>query len=219
MDDLIELEDALQFLHPVKTVLIKFLVLKDEYDDLYYEHKRLKKEPATYQNNRLKKLIKTTLRRKRNEYDIRHPIKKAGDWTKKIQLLNYYLELARRKDLFLTIDRINLQGCDLRSLYFRTTNQDDPIVSFTNSNLSGANLEEADLSFIDLRSSLLVGTHLKGTNLYEANLRGANFFEADLEQADLEGANLYQANLYKANLKDANLENAMLNKYDSDDDL
>ena len=218
MNDLIVLEDALQFLHPVKTVLIECLILKAEYDDLYYEHKRLKHEPATPKNNQLKKLIKAALRKKRNEYDIRHPIKKAGDWTKKIQLLRYYLELARNLDIDLAIDRINLEGCDLRSLNFRTADEEETVISFTNANLSGANLEGQDLAFIDLQNALLLETNFKGANLYEANFKGANLYEADLEGANLEGANLFGTNLHRAKLTGTNLKDAYItfDKYSDD---
>ena len=218
MNNLIELEEVLQFLHPVKTVIIKSLVLKAEYDDLYYEHKRLKKEPATHENNQLKKLIKTALRKKRNEYDIRHPIKKAGDWTKKIQLLRYYLELARNLDIDLVIDRINLEGCDLRSLNFRTTDEEETVISFTNANLCGANLEGQDLAFIDLQNALLLETNFKDANLYEANFKGANLYEANLEGANLEGSNLFGTNLHRAKLTGTNLKDAYItfDKYSDD---
>ena len=99
-------------------------------------------------------------------------------------------------------------------------NEEEPLLSLRESNLSQANLFKAKLKKADLseanlgRANLviakLVGANLEGTNLKKANLEGANLYRAKLFRTNLEGANLREANLEGANLVLAKLGGANL---------
>jgi uncharacterized protein YjbI with pentapeptide repeats len=80
----------------------------------------------------------------------------------------------------------------------RLTTPEEPILEFTETNLSEADLRAANLESFDLEH----------TDLSDADLRDANLSYAYLHDTNLERANLQGANLKKANLSDANLSEA-----------
>ena len=87
----------------------------------------------------------------------------------------------------------NLEGADLRSIYFPTRTN---YVNLRNANLSGADLWPARFIGCDLSGANLNSTHLEATKFIGCDLRGANvenvlsdhileFIEVNLQDAKL----------------------------------
>jgi uncharacterized protein YjbI with pentapeptide repeats len=169
-----------------------------DYDMLYKLYKRIKHKPGqlTERELKLKSIVKTELKKRQLKNADLHFTTQNQNWTDNVQLLLYYVKLARAKNR--PIYRINLQGVDLSGM-----------------NLSGiefieANFTDANLTNVNFRRAVLRSANFTNTNLNGANLESVDLEDADLEDADLEGANLMYANLNGANLEGANLEGANL---------
>jgi hypothetical protein len=142
-----------------------------------------------------------------------------------------HLARARTLTIIPTLNQ-ERQRTLLRFLYeAKLIEKDDPIIDFTNIDLSGAdlgffllrganlkrvNLRKADIRGADLFSSnfrmaIFEDAILAMTNFQMANLQQANFIKADLVKAQLNGADLTGANFIRANLKSTNLNAAILN--------
>ncbi len=94
--------------------------------------------------------------------------------------------------------------------WINSSNDEEPLLSLRESNLSQADLGGANLWGSNLRGANLLVANLGGANLRGANLRGADLGGAYLRGANLRGADLGGAYLVEANLRGANLTGANL---------
>ena len=142
------------------------------------------------------------------------------DWTKQLELLKYYVKIAKLKGETLIIKNINLSGSDLSGADLSWANLSG--ADFSGANLSGAklaraclkkaNLSGANLSGADLRGAYLSGADLSGSNLQGTNLINANLRYSNLSGANLQDTDLRNSNLHGANFSNSNLEHCFLNK-------
>ena len=91
--------------------------------------------------------------------------------------------------------------------WINSLNDEEVLLSLSESNLSQANLR-----FVNLKRANLIGANLIGADLERANLIGANLIGADLRGANLDGVDLIEANLSRTDLIVANLIEANLSR-------
>lgn len=96
-------------------------------------------------------------------------------------------DLNHRRDKYIDLSGINLQGSNLHN------------IDLTSARLLGSNLSQANLAYTKLENAMLKKTNLSSAKLNYANLKNAN----------LQYANLHNASIYSANFEGANLEGAI----------
>ncbi|ABC76385.1 pentapeptide repeat protein [Syntrophus aciditrophicus SB] len=120
----------------------------------------------------------------------------ANIWIRRLDIGSLYMETEK-------LLKILREGPEIWN-QLRSENP-QPFIDLSGTNLSGTNLNRVNLSGTSLRKADLCKAYLNGANLSKADLNGAN-----LEKAELIGANLSKANLKKADLSGADLDGANL---------
>ncbi len=144
-----------------------------------------------------------------------------------IEFQKVQIDMFKHNDIFINLERVNLQMADLQEADLEGVNLQSAILRYAylqganlqkadlqGANLQGANLQKADLQEADLQRAYLQEANLQGANLQKADLQEADLQEADLQRAYLQEANLQEADLQRAYLQEANLQGANLQKAD-----
>lgn len=116
----------------------------------------------------------------------------------------YEAKLIENNDPIINFTNVDLSGADLGFFLLRGAN-------LKRINLRKANIRGADLSSSNFRMAIFEDAILAMTNLKMANLQQVNFIKADFIKAELDGADLTGANLIRASLKSASLITTILN--------